>query len=155
MPRGAQAHGRKRTSRARIDACQRAVTLIEGPDRAIAGGQETRIRPRLRRAEDLAGAGIDVGDLRCIRAGHPDRAIAEARIVGAWRKADRLPDRSALRIDSGEGALCLGDQPHAASPGRDTRFARRGTNGEDRSDPVGAQTHACEPMRAQRYPQAP
>ena len=155
MSRGAEAHGRKRASGARIDACHRAVALIEGPDRAIAGGQEARIRPRLRRAEDLSGAGIDVGDLRCIRAGHPERAIAEARIVGAWRKADRLPDRSALRIDSGEGALCLGDQPHAPSPGRDTGFSRRRTNREDRRDPVGAQTHARQAMRAQRHPQAP
>src|SRR5450631_267282 len=120
------------------DAGDAPITLIQGPDRAVAGGEEARIWTDRNGRQDLAASRVYRGENAGLISGDPHDAVAVDRVEGAWRDGDFLADGVGGGIDAQERAVGVGDDPEGVFAGGDAAFVVGGADGERGGDFVGS-----------------
>jgi hypothetical protein len=156
VPGDSRSDGSHDFARADVDASDGAVALVEGPDGASAGGEETWLRADWNLGEDLASAGVcgskDVG----LNTGDPDEAFGVERICGTGRNGNLPSNRVGDGVDAEQRAVLIGGDPDGVFAGGDAAFIVGGAEGERGGDFVVRGSDAGERglIAAERNPES-
>src|SRR5260370_21586771 len=106
----------------RINARDRAVSLIKSPHRACSHTQKTRLRSTRAGSDNSVRLRVDAGQPVVLGGRDPDGAIGKGRSIGAGGYDDSGTDLVRLRIDTCEDTLVVGSHPDAAGSHGDPAF---------------------------------